>query len=268
MRRATPSHFRRGAVVRVQSYNVGDGPDAAKVADLRRMVERGAHVIGGQEFGDRPGVVAAFLREHPSWRVAWDSRSNPGRKTPILWDSRVGKRRAWRQILAVKPGIWLGKKGAGPNSSEQKNVNSLRLRIARMALVDFLNLHPTPSAERGDLTDEERDNRRRVWRQHVVALFAQVKHKPRKPNRKRVPVIALGDWNAQPDSPLFDGLLPKGWTWDSTGPTHGARTIDLIGHVAHPRLRVIDRGVMPTSSDHHSPWVEYEIQPKRKKARR
>lgn len=260
MRRATPSHLRdpRGVVVRVQSYNVGDGPDAAKVADLRRMVKAGAHVIGGQEFGDRPGVVAAFLREHPSWRVAWDPRSNPGRKTPILWDSRVGKRRAWRQILAVAGGMWLGRRGAGPDRSEPKNVNGVRVRTKGGPLL-VLNTHLVPSAE--STTGEERANRQRAWRAQAGKVFSRAR-------RAKAPCVAMADWNAQPHSPLFDGLLPKGWMWDSIGPTHGARTIDLIGHVAHPRLRVVDRGVMPTSSDHRSPWVEYEITPKRKKARR
>ena len=268
MRRATPSHLRRGAVVRVQSYNVGDGPDAAKVADLRRMVKAGAHVIGGQEFGDRPGVVAAFLREHPSWRVAWDSRSNPGRKTPILWDSRVGKRRMWRQVLAVAPGRWLGR-GAGPSRSEPKNVNSLRIKTMAGPL-RVLNTHLVPSAERGDIPAADRAARQRAWRAQASRFF-------RMALTSSAPVVGMGDWNAERGSSLFDGTTtppkPKRvrgrlWTWDSTGPTHGARTIDLIGHVAHPRLRVIDRGVMPTSSDHDSPWVEYEIQPKRKKARR
>ena len=287
MRRATPSHLRRGAVVRVQSSNAGPGGPEVVGADLADQFnearKKGVRlVIGGQEYGDQEPaprkalqrLVAAWRRRQarrkyakaivelaPAVKVLWEPGSNPGRKTPFFYDSRGLKVVHWRQIVTRRLG-YLGTRGAGPKNGDEKRLNVAVFRVWRRRIwFKALNHHLTPSAF--STTGDEQRRRLAAWDRQVDAFVAEVNG-----TRAAMPVIGMGDWNAERDNPRLIAKMPRPWSWDSSGPTKGTRAIDLIGHRPHVRVSVIDRGVMPTSSDHHSPWVEYEIQPKRKKARR
>lgn len=212
--------------LKVRSLNVGAGPTSLKLLDLVTFAGDGTAVIGGQEFGDRPDLVALFLKRCPSWRVLWESGlGNSGRKTPILYDTSRLRLVWWQQVLVIASGLLWGP-GAGPDRSQAKRLNKARFVVRgtgrRRLVVKVLNMHAVASAMRTP-------GRRDTWHKQLRRLFTTAGR-----TRPGVVCIATLDANLEPEAPAFrdEQRRVPGWRWDSTGPTHGRRRIDLVGHLA------------------------------------
>lgn len=237
------------------SYNCGSGADFRKVRDLTKLA-RAVDVIGGQEFGDRPKAVRLFLKRNPGWKVLWVPKDNPGRKTPIFYNADRLSLRWWSQVLAVRPGIWLGPRGAGPDRSERKHVNTARFRVKGTKVrFRFLNTHATPSAFRPNFGTEGA-RRKAVWRTQTNKFFHMA-------SRAKVPVVGVGDFNAEAGNDTMLAIRPSAWKWLPTPPTHGNRRIDLIGYMLDPRIKPVAVGKIPTSSDHDAPWATFKVSTRR-----
>lgn len=247
--------------IKVRLYNAGEGLDSLKLADLSKFAQDGTTHILGQEFGDRQRLVGMFLQKFPDWAALWEPATNPGRKTVILYKKSAGRLAWWHALITLVAGKWLGRKGAGPDKTEAKRLNRARFVLANGVRVKVLNHHGIASAF--STKGEEARNRQAAWLTQVRAFFRAAK-------KSRVPCIGGGDWNAQRDNSLLVQALAESgvsWVWDSTGPTHTNRTIDLLGHVESPQVVVLASGVDETDGslrhkDHRSPWVEYGILPK------
>lgn len=250
--------------VRLQSLNVGAGPDGPKIEDIEAMFAAGATWVIGQEFGDRLDMVQRLLKRNPNLRVLWETESNNTRKTPILYDADQVTLTWWSQVITWL-GRFLGPKGAGPTVGETKRLNRARFKLKNGVRVKVLNMHATVSAfsTRG----EERERRFAAWAQQIEAFFAEVK-------RTVAVCIGGGDLNVAFGHPELSKRDPANWVWDSpaAGPTMGRRIIDLLGHKRDRRVRVVGQGVVETHgsrtrNDHRSPYVDLEIKPRLRRRR-
>ena len=244
-------------------YNVGAGPLAAKLDDLETFLAHAktadaTPVILGQEWGDRPDLWKAFHTRHPSYRIVWDSRSNAGRKTPIIYDSAALKLPWYSLPITVPKGTYWGHGGKGETRSPGKRLAQARLRHRRSKIkLKVLNHHLVASAFSTGGAEGKR--RRTSWTRQANRFF-------RAAQRSRAPVLGGADWNAEKTNPRLQAArkrCPK-WVWDSKGPTHKKRTIDLYGHKTNPRIKLLAAGVHPTHGsrhrqDHAAPWQRYRI---------
>lgn len=244
--------------VKVRSYNSGAGSSKAKIADLDGFVEDGTQVILCQEMGDREQEVYAFLAKHPTWAALWEPKTNAGRKTVILYDTALGGLAWWEALVVLVRGQWLGRKGAGPDTTEAKRLNQFRIRLQNGVRVKFLNNHMTASAF--STVGEEHQNRLRVWKEQAQAFFVAAFN-------TFCVVIGGGDFNAGKKNKYLQDAIDENcpeWVWDSNGPTHRQQEIDLLGHKRDDRVVVLAFGVTETDGsrnheDHRSPWVLYGI---------
>jgi endonuclease/exonuclease/phosphatase family protein len=213
------------ANVRVATYNIGDGPDAKKVASLRKLAdEKKVTVIGLQEASDRKDVFARFIALRPAWSV-YQPKAAGGPAVPILWDHSVWRLIKSRSVLAV-PKRFLGPKGAGPTSSKAKRINILLLERrgkGRPHRLRVFNTHLIPSARRTDLSAQEKANRRRHVRDHVAALAREIG-----PASKPVAVAVTGDFNGPGGWDLLTPLKDIGLTGFSPKPTHKTEALDHV----------------------------------------
>lgn len=123
-------------VIRVVSHNFGNPSEAAAFDDLVYIADLlDADIVAVQEGGDRRDVVRRFLRlmrdRGTPWGVTWKRGTNPGRKVAVLHRKKTLRRTWWDLAEAVKPGRWLGPKGAGPDRSERKYVTKANYTIRR-----------------------------------------------------------------------------------------------------------------------------------------
>ena len=220
--------------MKVATYNLGDGPDAAKVADLDKIAAHDADVICLQEAGDRQDVLRRWAKSR-DWQVWFGSESMEGASSvPILHRITVGGKFS---RLAVDS-MWVGP-GAGPDVSKPKVVNGVR--AGRVAV---LNTHFIASATRKDA-----EARRRHYRRQVAVLADMSRNRIR---RDQCLVVA-GDFNAEPDFELLDPLRALGLRQRVNGPTLGNRCVDLVWtHGLRAPDSIVIRGL---SSNHDAPLV-------------
>ncbi|MCW2496385.1 endonuclease/exonuclease/phosphatase family protein [Jatrophihabitans sp.] len=222
------------------TYNIGDGPDDAKVKHLEHLTDHyGVSIVGMQECSDRRKTLARFRKRNPSWKV-YQSRLPGGAADPIIWDGDEWEVLTKRSVLAVRRRR-VGPRGAGPSVIKTKRVTVVVLRHRHTGeVVTVINLHPLPSASRHDLPAEEKAAREKHFREHiacVVAILAATDGA----------VVLTGDLNAaddfQPMRPLhIAGLV--GWT---QSPTHGRETFD---YVLSRLLELVREKVVAGGSDH------------------
>lgn len=216
------------------TYNLGDGPDKAKQADIARLAQAGASVIGFQEGGDRRG-----LRLPPGWRAF--AANDPGAQSvPIAWDTALWDLEGWRWV-ETNPRTWVGSHGAGPQWAKPKGVGIVRLRGPDDRLRRFLCTHFIPSAERRGLPRAELVARRRHYRRQAAGLSRLILPRPRMGR-----TVVLGDFNAEHDSPLLRDVRRTGIGGWSDVPTHHGRAIDQVLGLGGPHR------ALHLSSDHRA----------------
>lgn len=246
----------------VASYNVGDGPEAAKMADLTKIA-RYAHVIGLQEAGDRRPLLRKFLTSNPEWAL-FVGRGRGAGKVPILFDASV---------LTLDPDnsraveAWGGgevTEGAGPEDAGPKMLtHAVFTHEPTGRRVHLLNHHVIASHTRRT----RRTRKRQLARRKVAALQALAFD--RESGRCRGLVFGTGDWNG-----------PRSWVQrhvpdfvvDNHGATFRLRQIDHVGHYPAPAVEVKEGGVVLNTSgsrdrkskNHRVPVVTYSIAVKEK----
>lgn len=237
---------------RVCTYNVGDGPDIAKVKHLEHLAERyGVTVAGLQEASDRLTAEKEFRKRNPSWRRYGPKYLRGASAVPILWDDNEWDRTHARSVLAV-PRRYVGPRGAGPSFVKAKRINVLTLRHRPTGLVvTFVNTHMIPSSSRADLPAAEKKARQDHYRQHIGALVRVL-------DSIDGPVVLTFDANAEPGYGLLVPLRRRleGWTEQ---PTHRRATYD---HVLSRGLHLLDERVIEGGSDHRSVVHTYRTQEK------
>jgi endonuclease/exonuclease/phosphatase family metal-dependent hydrolase len=227
-------------MMKVATYNLGDGRDSAKVEDLDTLVSKGVSIIGLQEASDRGNALDDFLDHHTEWRM-YAPKVAGGLAVPILWDTREWKRLRLRTTLAVAS-RYVGP-GAGPRRSKAKRINVVVLKHRHWGNHRrVLNTHFIASATR---TGDQYDERDEHYLDHARVLAAMIGSGER---MRRT--IVTGDFNADSSYRGLNAVratLINGWTRFAT---HGKRAID---HVLGPKG---DRYPVPLSSDHHAVIAE------------
>jgi hypothetical protein len=236
---------------RVATYNIGDGPDDAKIHHLEQLDDRYAvTVVGCQEGSDRSKMRRRFRRRNRSWRSYGPRLLPGGAAVPILWDDDEWERTAARSVLAVKR-RWVGPRGAGPSVVKTKRINVLELRHRHMPLgLTVLNTHFLPSASRPGLPAAERAARQEHYRDHVDAIVRELR-------RIHGSVVLTMDANANPDWPLLQDLKAAGLTGWTQRPTHGHDTYD---YVLARGLVLVDERYVEGGSDHRTVMHAYLTQ--------
>lgn len=224
---------------RAATYNIGDGPDDRKVADLEHLADDfDVTVVGCQEASDRRKMLRRFRKRNPSWHV-YQPHTPGGAAVPILWDGDEWRRLRFRSVLAVARS-WVGPRGAGPTFAKPKQITVVTLRHRPTGRrVKFVNTHLIPSATRR-LPGDEKKARMGHYLRHVAALVRIV-------GRSEIPVVLTMDSNATPDFGPLRPLHNVGLNgWSRVG-THGNRAID---DVVHRDLTELNTTNVRTSSDH------------------
>lgn len=239
------------------SLNIGDGPNPVKIQGIVHLIVMGVTLIGMQEGSDRAPMLSQLLEllKHPAavarrtnavrhdrrvtrrrlraagWRV-YQPTVPGGRAVPIAYDSRVWRLRRTRSLLAVAR-MWVGAMGAGPTWAKPKVIN-LAVLVHRETgeVVEHLNTHMIPSADRENLSPREKAARLNHYERQAEALTAAV----RRAERRGHGVVVTLDANATRMSRLVDPLREAelvGWTVNGT---HGHRGIDHVLTVRHGRV--------------------------------
>jgi ribosomal protein S26 len=215
-------------------YNIGDGPEVAKIKDLDCFAGDGGDVICLQECGDRVPMLKRWAKRH-NW-VLWLGRVPGSKSVPILYRKGIGVSRKRISRLAV-PRMYVGA-GAGPSVAKSKAVNGIKNKN-----LIILNTHMTTSATR---VGKKYRFRRFHYRIHIRVLATMIRVR-KLAGRK---VLSVGDFNAEPRFPLLEPLRKMNMKQHVRPHTKGNRTIDLGWGTSN--LEVVDVEVFNGSSDHHA----------------
>jgi lysozyme len=250
-----------GSLIQVW-YNLGDGSDAAKAADLTKFAKGGAHLIFLSEAGDRVAMLKAWAKEHGFHY--WPGDGSPGAaSTPVLIRLDVLPCVALMRTTEAAPATHVGAAGAGPSTVKRKVINEVVVRRRWKIGVwrrpeRYLPGHWAASVDREDEPNVK--SRRTLWRLHTrkVIGLAGVGYRFAR-------TWVFGDLNTEWESDLCDEFRRADFERLPTGPTHGQhRTIDLWLLRAgrrKPTRRQLKRWVRRAftasgSSDHHAVVVE------------
>lgn len=225
------------------TLNIGDGSEATKLEGILHAIAFGSiTLLGLQEGSDRVKLLARLveLLTHPvvvarrlverrrerreirrrlevmGWRV-WHPRFVPGgAAVPILYDAKVFRLRRGRSVLAVAR-MFVGAAGAGPAWAKARVVNVVVVEHRDTGeVVEHMNTHMLPSAERANIPDPERKRRRTNYTRHVEKLARMVR---RADVRRDHGVVVTCDANAARLSELLQPLRAvglRGWTVQDT----------------------------------------------------
>lgn len=243
----------RGHVGGGGTLNIGDGSTAKKLDGILGAIAFGfgLTLLGLQEGSDRVKLLARLvdLLRHPAavvkrllerrrerreirqrlavmgWRV-WQPRLVPGAAAvPILYDAKVWRLRRGRSVVAVGR-MFVGAAGAGPSWAKARVANVVVVEHRDTGeIVEHLNTHMLPSAERSNIPDAEKARRRRNYRLHVEKLARMVKRAERRGHG----VLVTCDANATRTSSLLDPLRDVGLRGFTVVDTHDTgRGIDHV----------------------------------------
>lgn len=240
------------------TLNLGDGPIRVKVNGILSMIAiGGVTLLGMQEGSDRTKLLARLLDvlRHPiaaarrviarrrqrreirdklaraRWRIFHPAVPG-GLAVPVAWDATQWDLLRARTVLAVAR-AWVGAIGAGPTWAKPKVIAVVVLRHRETReVVELLNTHMIPSADRDNLPEREQRARRRHYERHARRLARLV----RRAVKRGHGVVVTLDANAARLSELVEPLRAAdlvGWTVHGT---KGARGIDHVLTVANGRL--------------------------------
>jgi hypothetical protein len=210
--------------------------------DLRQIMRR-ADVIGAQEWGDRPGLVATA--KAAGWRVQAGRGLRGQSATPLVWNPRaVAMRHPFGKPLL--PRTYVGP-GNGPSTAKPKYAMGGMLWRSRVVA----NTHLVPSSYR--------PRRHAVAVRHVRRLAAAVD------GRYGLRFI-VGDFNTEPDhTGILGPLYARGWTNTHRArgwlPTHGRRAVDYVWWKRDPRIRLDRAWTIRTHSDHRALLARFRLRP-------
>jgi hypothetical protein len=235
-------------MITVVTHNVPPSllDDAARGAIL--AAANGASVVALQEasrWRDLITSMAAF----DSW---YPDRTAPG-ALPILWRKDTfavvneGSDRVYPEdhTVTLEP-------GAGPDYQRAAWVNWVILEHTETKnRFGFVNVHAIPSIQAGPI-------RARLHWLLVDRVATRVGPALRR-NFGAATVVALGDWNAEPDKGAMEPLRLNGWVCDSLGtPTLGGRSVDDMYRLGKTLTFAAQRR-FETASDHWGAAVDYRI---------
>lgn len=232
------------------TLNLGDGPANVKINGILSMVAiGGVTLLGMQEGSDRVQLLKRLLEilRHPAaaarravegrrarrelreilerarWRI-YHPFVPGGKAVPVAWDASVWKLRRARTILAVAR-AWVGAVGAGPTWAKPKVITVVVLEHRETGhVIEHLNTHMIPSADRENLPAREKAARRRHYRKHAERLARAVHRAVRRGHG----VVVTLDANATRNSELIEPLRAAGLRGWTTHGTKGARGIDHV----------------------------------------
>jgi hypothetical protein len=234
-------------MITVVTHNIPPSLTEADAETAITTASKGAHVVAGQEWSHWRDLVAG-LSAYDSW---YPTRTAPG-ALPILWRKDTfqvvneGSDRVYPEDRNV-----ILEPGAGPDYQRAAWVNWVILEHTETKnRFGFVNAHPLPSIQAGPI------RARLHWLLiHRVATVIG-------PALRRLTastVVALGDWNAEPDKGAMEPLRLNGWVCDSLGtPTLGSRSIDDFYRLGKSLTFVAQRR-FETASDHWGAAVDYNL---------
>jgi endonuclease/exonuclease/phosphatase family metal-dependent hydrolase len=231
---AAPGPARAGThALTVVTYNVGDPSDRKVRADLARLAERRPEVICLQEVADRDELLRR-VAPGLGYRLYQPSAGEASRHNAILVHRDV--KLIGQNILRISDRTYVGHTTAGARTTgytAAKYISLVRVQADGRGWV-VGNVHLVPSAEREGNTRTRALHHRQTER--AAEWFT---------NRALEPVL-VGDFNAEPDSPLLTPLrkVAKASGEDS----HGHRAIDIVWSAKDTRTTT--KALRGYSSDH------------------
>lgn len=225
------------------TLNIGDGSTATKLEGILHAIALGGiSLLGLQEGSDRVKLLKRLveLLAHPlraarrvvervrerralraqlaamGWRV-WQPLGVPGAAAvPILYDAKAFRLRRGRSVVAVAR-MFVGAAGAGPAWAKARVVNVIVVEHRDTGeVIEHMNTHMIPSAERRNIPDAERRRRRGNYTAHVERIKRMVWRADR---RRDHGVVVTCDANATRNSELLEPLRDvglRGWTVQDT----------------------------------------------------
>ena len=268
--------------VRIVTYNAEYGRSADTVAaDMKKLADAGADVIGLQEMGSPNRRVAVRERFTDCARCEFDAfmpNTREQNAVPILYDSSK-LRLIETGTSKVSSATFVGKSGAGPSTLKSKYVNwvLLRQRISGQKMY-VLNSHAVPSVQgAGGARNRNHPARLKLYRQHMKGLQAMITEF----EATGAAVFSTGDFNVnyRRDSVVRDKMFPyhkmaqvgvyasyKFLGMPTTG-THnsskrggGNRLIDYVFSLAHAAVSARGQKILTGfTSDHRPVMVRYRL---------
>ncbi|HEX4976761.1 MAG TPA: fibronectin type III domain-containing protein, partial [Nocardioides sp.] len=265
----------------IATYNVHtDVTVAAAQADIAKLVNAGADVIGLQEMGSRErrdAVRAALVDCETCVLDAYMPLFGPEASTPILYRSDKFTLEG-SGSHKVSEATYVGDQGAGPSTLKAKFVNWVSLRhLASGRLVHVLNNHAVPSVQAPDGGPNWKlPERLQLYRQHMAGLRMLIQYF----SAEGDPVFVTGDFNVnyRKDRVVRASMFPyvqlggldTRASWYTLGePATGThvlpdgfdkRLIDYVFHRTNPavtlRTQAILRGY---ASDHRPVLTSYQL---------
>jgi hypothetical protein len=231
--------------VTIVTHNIPPSLSLANGEAAIATVTQGADIVAGQEWSKWRDIVAG-LTSFDSW---YPPQAAPG-SIPILWRKKTfrlrgqGSNRVYEDGLAVEA-------GAGPEPAHAGWTNNVCLEHIETGLVlGVVNCHPIPSIQAGPL-------RAALHERTVVHVAAVVG--PALALFGATTMLALADWNSEPDSTAMQALGWYGWKCDTLGtPTLAGRSVDDVFRRGGD-LEPVAQRTIKTASDHDAAAVDYRI---------
>jgi len=268
--------------VDIATYNIRHAlSDSVAVADVKRLAEAGADVIGLQEMGSRirRNAVAAQLVDCSSCQFGafMPTGAGPG-ELPIFYRA-TELERVSEGTLKVSDATYVGPSGAGPSTIAPKYLTYVQLRHRTTGQdMYIINNHAVASVQGPDGgPNYAHPERLQLFRQHMDGLSSMIAGF----KATGAAVFTTGDFNVnyRRDSVLQDKLfpyanmsplgvfasykflgMPQTGTHLSGSSTNDTRLIDYVSGLNHaavvPKTQQILTGY---SSDHRPVLVRYDI---------
>ena len=265
----------------VVTYNIRHGlSDAAAVADVQRLADKGVDVIGLQEMGswERRSAVRARVVDCDTcpYNTYMPTGSGPA-EIPILYRSSIFELVS-KGNVKVSDATYVGPDGAGPSTIAPKYLTYVQLRHKVTAQEFYLiNNHTVASVQASDGGPNYKNRERlRLYRQHMDGLKAMITEF----KATGAGVFTTGDFNVNyrrdvvVRDPLFpyynmkqvdvfasykDLGIPDRGTHVAENGSDG-RIIDYVSALDHPAFAPKAQEIlMGYNSDHRPVWARYAI---------
>jgi endonuclease/exonuclease/phosphatase family metal-dependent hydrolase len=227
--------------IRAITYNVGDGSNAEKRADLKRLMRLGPAVIGLQEVADRKAMVTRLAKRN-GYHAYYEQTERGSAHNAVLVRNKGTDVLAHGALrLSVRTRVNPNTPGTGGTGWIKPNyLNWVRISTGGLRWTIGV-VHLVPSAERFAAN-------RRLHNKQVADSSRWFDHAKAEP-------MLMGDFNATPGSALMADLREVAKPWSKPSFEKGDRRIDSLWteQDAEGGVKALGLDPQPDYSSDHRP---------------